>query len=125
MTSQDIVAIFLGRKTYWPGQKRIQPILPPYSSQSDRDQFIETILNKNPRQFDAEWSKMVFRGDAALAPSRQMDEASAVRAVASNDKAIAVIDWAKFQALSASARDSVRVAPVDDKKPGDTGYPLP
>ncbi|QPG07092.1 phosphate ABC transporter substrate-binding protein [Salinimonas marina] len=86
--SQDEVSkVFLGK------DKSLTPVL---AEGAPADEFVEKVLARSPSQYKAYWAKLAFTGGGR--PPKTDDAASVLSEVASNPKAIGVVDAAAVNA---------------------------
>lgn len=89
LTKDQVSQIFLGQaKTFYTGGQAVPLDLPEGSDL--RKAFYQTVLNKNPAQMKAYWSKMEFSGSGQAPKALSADEI--VKLVAENPKYIGYVD---------------------------------
>ncbi|MBU0944209.1 MAG: substrate-binding domain-containing protein [Proteobacteria bacterium] len=89
MERSDVKKIFLGKKTFWPDDQRIEVIL--QTGGDIHRSFAYEILNKSPRQLSLYWKQALFSG-TGVPPRQYSDDQSVQEAVASNVQAIGYVD---------------------------------
>lgn len=93
--------IFLGRDKSFPDKSPVVPVSLGESS-ATAAYFNEKVLNKNPSQLKAYWSKLIFTGKGTP-PKEVPDDAEVIKLVASNPSLIGYVD-------AASVNDSIKIA---------------
>ncbi|MCC2604706.1 type 2 periplasmic-binding domain-containing protein [Planctobacterium marinum] len=61
LSKDDIVRIFLGKQSEFPGGGAAVPISLPESNPTT-DKFVADVLGKSPAQLKSYWAKLVFTG---------------------------------------------------------------
>lgn len=90
LTAEQVTKIFLGKTVTFPNGKTAFPIDQPEGS-AVRDEFYKKVAHKSPSQLTAYWAKIIFTGDGRP-PNLLADNASVIKAIASNPNAIGYID---------------------------------
>ena len=103
INSADVKKIYLGKMSRWTNGDKI--VMATLEGGTVHDQFLETYVHKNAKQFDSFWKKMFFTG-SGVPPKAFSSESELIEFVSSTTGAIGYID-------SASANDSVAVVSVN------------
>lgn len=61
VSAEDLAAIYLVKKTTWPGGLPVVPVNREASS-SERAHFSESVLNRSPRELADYWNRLRFQG---------------------------------------------------------------
>ena len=83
LSQEEVSKVFLGK------DKSLTPVL---AEGAPADEFVEKVLARSPSQYKAYWAKLAFTGGGR--PPKTEDAASVLSEVASNPKAIGVVDAA-------------------------------
>ena len=65
MTTDDLIRIFLGKKTLWDSGTRIVPAMPEEESPAG-ELFLSQTLKKSVSQFRAYWKRLLFSGGGTV-----------------------------------------------------------
>jgi ABC-type phosphate transport system substrate-binding protein len=65
ITTSDLAAIYLGRKSSWESGRRIAPALPA-ERDSLTQSFIRDVLQKSANQYRSYWKRRLFSGGGGL-----------------------------------------------------------
>jgi ABC-type phosphate transport system substrate-binding protein len=65
ITTSDLAAIYLGRKSSWESGRRIAPALPA-ERDSLTQSFIRDVLHKSANQYRSYWKRRLFSGGGGL-----------------------------------------------------------
>jgi len=90
LTTDDLVRIFLGKKTLWDSGVRIVPAMPEEESPAG-ETFLSGTLKKSVSQFRAYWKRLLFSGGGTV-PKVFRNSEQAVDFVARQPGAIAVVE---------------------------------
>lgn len=90
LTQEDVSRIFMGKTRTFPDGAQAIPINQDDGS-ATRDDFNQAIFKRNPSQYKAYWSQLVFTGKGTP-PKDSGDEADVKALVAANPKMIGYID---------------------------------
>ncbi|MBE0598053.1 MAG: hypothetical protein IH614_12355 [Desulfuromonadales bacterium] len=88
LSRQEAVQIFLGKKTTWEGNGKIE--LYVQLEESVNEEFIPALVNKSPRQFFLYWKRIVFSG-TGLPPLQVRGDQEMKRAIAADRHGIGYI----------------------------------
>jgi hypothetical protein len=100
ISAQDAKNIFLGKSKSFPNGAAVTPADQPDGSAA-KDAFYAKVVEKDPAQLKAYWSKMVFSG-RGTPPNVVGDDETAKKWVASNPSGLSYVD-------SSAVDDSVKV----------------
>ncbi len=73
LTRTEVKKIFLGNKSRWPDNQRIQFVT--LKNGAAHDAFVREYVEKTPSQFTIYWKKMVFTGRGRIPPTLAGPEA--------------------------------------------------
>ena len=90
LPTDDLVRIFLGKKTLWDSGVRIVPAMPEEESPAG-ETFLSGTLKKSVSQFRAYWKRLLFSGGGTV-PKVFRNSEQAVDFVARQPGAIAVVE---------------------------------
>lgn len=94
ISTDDIVKIFLGKQSTFPGGDEAVPINLT-GGNITREGFDATVLGKNGRQMKAYWSKLVFTGKGT--PPKEVEtEMQMLQLITNNPSMIGYIDSDKL-----------------------------
>jgi ABC-type phosphate transport system substrate-binding protein len=105
LTTDDLVRIFLGKKTLWDSGTRIVPAMPEEESPAG-EAFLTGTLKKSVSQFRAYWKRLLFSGGGAV-PKVFRNNDQLMDFVARQPGAIAVIE-------ASAVDDRVRVLEISN-----------
>jgi len=112
----DLRALFLLERQFWPDGRRVALYLPPAGS-PERDTMLDRIYSMSDFELRKYWVGKLFRGAIPSIPSTLPSREAAVAAVEESRAGIAAIG-------AGDVPPTVRVLRIDGKQPGDPGYPL-
>lgn len=90
LSEADLSRLFLGKTKSFPTGGQALPVSQSEGS-ATRDKFNEAICNKNPNQYKAYWSQLVFTGKGTP-PKDGGDDAAVKALVAATPSAVGYID---------------------------------
>lgn len=90
LTREQLIDIYMGRSTHFPGGRATWPIDLPDDSPV-RSGYYEKLVSKSVTQINAFWARLMFSG-RATPPHVLADPLSVIQQVAHNPDAIAYID---------------------------------
>jgi ABC-type phosphate transport system substrate-binding protein len=88
LSQNDVKAIFLGKKTRWENEQKINFVLSEVDT--THQDFIQTFIRRTPSQYSRYWKKLVFTGKGRKPKSIKTDQ-GVVSYVASTSGAIGYI----------------------------------
>jgi len=114
LTASELRKIFAGEKRTWPGGIPVKLII--RAPGAHEREVVLHLLQLSEAEFDRYWIAQVYRGDAAE-PVAVFSNGMQKEAIISIPGAIAVID-------TTDLKPGMKVLKIDDKLPGQAGYPL-
>jgi hypothetical protein len=124
LTRKELIQIYRGEIRYWPANRQlIQLALPPGTSGA-RNDFIRTILQMSPSEFDREWRSKRFRGESAIIPNPDLSRAEVMQAVATQGHFIAIVELEWLRGIDIRFTRDVKILAIDGARPDDADYPL-
>jgi hypothetical protein len=103
-------------RQFWPNKKRCEVYLPP-SRSTEYGILLDVVYQKTHKKLQKYWVRKLFAGEISAKPSFVPSSAAAVKRVKKSKGALSVIP-------ADAVPKGVRVLLIDDKKPGEKGYPL-
>jgi ABC-type phosphate transport system substrate-binding protein len=88
LSSNDLGAMYEGKKANWPGGAKVVLVTQPDASA--HESFLKTHVGKSPSQFATAWKKLVFTGKAS-APITCANDAEVVATVAKTPGAVGYV----------------------------------
>lgn len=101
---------------FWPDKDRVELFLRP-SRSSEMAVLLSEVYSMSRDELRKYWVGKVFRGDIPSKPAVIPTAKAAGIRVNKLENAITIV-------LASEVPDGVRVLTIDNKKPGDEGYPL-
>ena len=114
LSMNELHKIYQGDKPSWPSGQRITLLMP--NGPKVREIVLKKIFGMTDVQYKQYWIAKVFRSEASGEP-RSMSDSSAGETVKSTVGAIACVEADNVPA-------GAKALKIDDKAPGDGGYPL-
>ena len=93
LDKDTLTRIFLGKDLFYPSGDKVTPVQLD-GSVGSHEEFVDKLLGKSPKQFNAYWARMVFTGKAPM-PATMASSADMKTAVAKDTSAIGYIDSAE------------------------------
>lgn len=87
------------------------------SGSKEQDAILEVVYEMSQEKLERYWVEKVFQGRITSAPATKGSSDSALRAVGRDAAALSFV-------LASAVNDKVSVLRIDDKSPGEKGYPL-
>lgn len=116
LTFAEVRKLFLGDRQYWTPNLRVT-LLVRAPVARERDIVLRRIYGMSEPQFRQYWISKVFRAETATGPKVVYSSDMAVELVAAIPGAVAFVD-------AAQAPKNLKILKIDDKLPGERGYPL-
>ena len=116
LTLQDLRRIFLADKQYWPDRTRII-LLVQAPNAYERQVVLEHIYRMSEIEYKKYWVAKMFRAEVPSGPKIVFSTNMARELVSSLKGAITFIPADQVQGHG-------KVLRIDEKRPGDAGYPL-
>ncbi len=114
----EVRKIFLGDRQFWPSNLRVV-LLVRAPVARERDIVLRRIYKMSEAQFRQYWIAKIFRAEIASGPKIVYSAEMTTELIAAIPGSIGFIDAGKAQSIT-----GVKVLRVNDKLPGETGYPL-
>lgn len=108
--------IFLGEQQFWGDHTRITLLIHAPGT-PERDAALRLVYQMNEADFRRYWIAKIFRAEVAVGPKIVYSTGMARLLVATVPGAIALLPANQVDA-------SMRVLPIDGRRPGEDGYPL-
>ncbi len=89
LSKDDAARLFLGKSKLFPDGRTASAVNLPDGTEL-RDAVITALCNKNPNQYKAYWSQLIFTGKGT--PPKELDPGEVKRYIAQNPNAIGYID---------------------------------
>jgi hypothetical protein len=115
LSSEELRAILLGKRTYWKGSQKIVVLL-PNGGTPEREVALR-MVDMNDSAYKKYWLDKSNAGEPVVAPAAMPSSGIALSLVAETPGAIAVVPLA-------DVRDSVKVVKIDGHAPSDAAYPI-
>jgi hypothetical protein len=112
----QIRRIFRGEEKYWKSNRPIVVIVPA-SGTREREVMLHSIYKMNESQYKQFWIEQIFRAQAFSAPKIADSTVTANELVSSVSGCITLMS-------ASEARPGTRILKIDNKLPGERGYPL-
>lgn len=116
LTFAEVRKLFLGDRQYWTPNLRVT-LLVRAPVARERDIVLRRIYGMSEPQFRQYWISKVFRAETATGPKVVYSSDMAVELVAAIPGAVAFVD-------ASQAPKNLKILKIDDKLPGERGYPL-
>ena len=103
-------------RQFWPNRKRCIIYLPPRKT-VENEILLKKVYRMSHKKLQQYWVRKLFSGEIPAKPTYVPSAKAAISRVLLEEGAISVIPLDKVT-------KQVRVLLIDDKKPGEEGYPL-
>ena len=113
MTLDDLRRFYLGSVTIFDNGERVNLV----ESSDDRGRFYRVALRMGEDRLQRHWVGRVFAGQAGRPPEAIRNPAQLIDYVARTPGAIGFV-------RADAANSSVKVIPIDGRRPGDVDYPI-
>ena len=116
LSFDDVRAIFMLERQFWPNGRRIAVLLPPQGT-PEREVLLRRVYRMTDAQLRRFWVAKLFRGEIPAVPM-VLEEANAiVPAVQRSKEAVSVV-------VLRGMSNGVRSLAIDGLQPGQPNYPL-
>jgi hypothetical protein len=112
----DMRRILLGDRQFWTPNLRVTLLIRAPVAR-ERDVVLKTVYQMSEAQFRQYWIGKVFRAETAGGPKIVYSTDMATQLIAAIPGAVALVDAGKVP-------KGLKVLRIDNKLPGDKGYPL-
>ena len=113
---REVRRIFRGENRYWNSSLPIVLIVPSAGTR-ERDVMLNNIYKMNESQYKQYWVERIFRAEAFSAPKIADSSATANKLISSVSGCITLMN-------ANEVRPGSKVLKIDNKLPGEPGYPL-
>ena len=112
----EVRRLFRGESRYWKSNLLVVLIVPPAGTH-ERDVMLRNIYKMNESQYKQYWVERIFRAEAFSAP--KIADSSAI----ANELLSSVPGCITFMNAN-DVRPGSKILKIDNKLPGERGYPL-
>lgn len=116
LSMRELRSIFLGERSYWPNGRRITLVLREPGN-PERDALLREVCGMNENQFQTHILRGLFTGDILVSP-KMLSTPNGVRRFIFNVPG--AIGWLRLSEVD----DTVSTVRIENRLPGDKGYPL-
>ena len=119
LSMNELRDIFQGDHTFWAKNAKILLVMGPKGS-PERGVSLKRIYEKTESQYKRHWIGKIFRGEAVESPKEIPGSDTLLQFLSKAPGAIAIVR----EELVTTDIAGVKALKIDDKGPGDAGYPL-
>lgn len=116
LSFSEVRKLFLGDRQFWNSNLRVTLLIRAPVAR-ERDAVLKTLYQMSEAQFRQYWISKVFRAEAASGPKIVYSQEMAAELVSAIPGAVALVD-------SAQILKGLKVLKIDNRLPGEKGYPL-
>jgi len=116
LTFAEVRKLFLGERQFWNSNLRVTLLIRAPTSH-ERDVVLKKIYEMSEAQFRQYWISKVFRADTATGPKIVYSTEMAVELASAIPGAVAFVEAGRVPA-------GLKTLKVDNRLPGEKGYPL-